>query len=296
MASETKMACRLGRGGLLLGLLAVAAVPVHAQRIPFNKRFFAEQVLRTHEQPVVPVYEGWYRNVDGTYEICFGYFNLNLEEALDIPLGERNFIEPRQYDGHQPTHFTPVPGMSPASPFTSRFRRHWCAFTVTAPASFSETDQIWWTLQREGGEVVRTPGTINAAYILDEPRSDAMGELAPTLRFTANGEGFRGRHGAVAPPRTARVGQPLDVSVWIEHEFEDRMWVGWVKYQGPGQVTLTPAESRPQLTDHKAVATTRAVFSEPGEYQLLLQAIDGIDNFEFHCCWTNAYIPVTVTR
>jgi hypothetical protein len=61
-------------------------------------------------------------------------------------------------------------------------------------------------------------------------------------------------------------------------------------------VTFTPAEARVPLTERRGVATTTVTFSEPGEYQLLMQAIDGTENFEFHCCWTNAYIPVTVTR
>jgi len=282
-----------------LSFLAGAPKPSHAQRIPFEKRFFNEQVLRPHSQPVVPIFEGWYRNADATRELCFGYFNLNMDEPIDIPLGENNFIEPAQYDGHQPTHFTVVPGMTDTSPFTSRFRRIWCAFTVTVPADFAEDGQVWWTLHRDGEDApVRVPGTINGAYILDEPRSDGMGEVAPVLRFTQNGEGFQGRKGLIAPPRTARVGQPLEVSVWVEHEFEERMWTGWLEYRAPegGHVRFSAAEARIPLTAHKGVATTTATFSQPGEYQLLLQVIDGTDNFEFHCCWTNAYIPVTVTR
>jgi hypothetical protein len=158
---------------------------------------------------------------------------------------------------------------------------------------------VWWTLHRDGEDApVRVPGTINAAYILDEPRSGGMGELAPVLRFTQNGQGFQGRKRMTAPPRTARVGQPVDLSVWIEHEFEERMWAGWLKYQAPegGDVTFSAAEARVPLADGRGVATTTATFSAPGEYQILLQVIDGTENFEFHCCWTNAYIPVTVTR
>ena len=278
-----------------LGTLWVAA-PLQAQRIPFEKRVFAEQVLRTHSQPVVPIYEGWYRNADGTREICFGYFNLNMDEAIDIPLGERNFMEPSQYDGHQPTHFTPVPGMTPTSPFRSRFRRYWCAFTITVPADFGETDQVWWTLQREEGEVVRTPGTINPAYILDEPRSDGMGELAPVLRFTQNGEGFQGRHGSIGPVMMGRVGQPVSLSIFIEHPFEEEMWAGWVKYKGPGQVTFSPTEQEVALSGQRGVATTSATFSEPGEYEILFQSLDQTANFEFHCCWTNAYLRVNVSN
>ena len=125
----------IGRGirvwGAAVIALGCAASVLQAQRIPFEKRVFSEQVLRSSEQPVVPIYEGYYENDDGTYDICFGYFNLNLDESVNVPLGENNFIEPTQYDGVQPTHFTPVPGMTPVSPFTSRFRRVWCAFTVT---------------------------------------------------------------------------------------------------------------------------------------------------------------------
>lgn len=284
-------------GGVGAVLLSLVASPVLAQRIPFEKRFFNEQVLRPFGQPVVPIYEGWYRNDDGTADICFGYFNLNIEEPVDIPRGERNFIEPSQYDGHQPTHFTPVPGMSEASPFDSRFRRIWCAFTVTVPASFTDQDQVWWTLHREGEDgPVRTPGTIKTEYVLDEPVSDGMGVESPVLRFSEDSRGFQGRRGMTAPPRTARVGQPLEIDVWIEHAPIEEMWVGWLKYRGPGTVSFSMAEQRIPLLSGEAVATTTVTFSEPGEYELLVQSIDRTANFEFHCCWTNGYVPVTVTR
>ena len=280
-----------------LGLAAVlgASAPLDAQRIPFEKRFFNEQVLRDHAQPVVPLFEGWYPNADGTRDLCFGYFNLNLEEALDIPLGESNVIEPSRYDGRQPTHFTPVPGMTAASPFTSRFRRVWCAFTITVPADFGADEQIWWTLQRPGESPVRSPGNINVAYVLDEPRSDGRGEVAPVLRFAEGDATFQGRRGMTGPARTARVGVPLELTVHAEHEFEERLWVGWLKYSGPGGVTFAPTEQRVALEGGRAIVTTRATVDAPGEYRRLVQSINGTDAFEFHCCWTNGYVPVTVT-
>lgn len=278
-------------GVVLLG----SAMPLEAQRIPFTKRFFSEQVLRDFGQPIIPIYEGWYPNEDGTRDICFGYFNLNLNEAVEIPLGEGNFMEPAEYDGHQPTHFTPVPGMTPASPFTSRFRRPFCTFTVTVPATFGEDDQIWWTLQREGMEALRTPGTINVEYVLDEPTSKGRGDVAPHLRFTESGTAFQGRRGMTASPMSVRVGQPLDVSLWIEHPFEERVWVAWLKYRGPGDVTITPAEQMVPLSGNSGMARVTATFSEPGEYELLVQSLNGWPALEFHCCWTNGYVPVTVT-
>ena len=76
---------RAGVGGMTLALLFAAAGG--AQVTQFSERVFNEQVLRPRGQPVIPLYEGYYPNPDGTYEICFGYFNLNTEEDVDIPLG-----------------------------------------------------------------------------------------------------------------------------------------------------------------------------------------------------------------
>jgi hypothetical protein len=43
-------------------------------------------------QDVVPVYEGWERNADGTFTFVFGYFNRNWKEELAIPAGPDNKI------------------------------------------------------------------------------------------------------------------------------------------------------------------------------------------------------------
>jgi hypothetical protein len=37
-------------------------------------------------------------------------------------------------------------------------------------------------------------------------------------------------------------------------------------------------------------------FGAPGDYRLLVQSINSTTAFEFHCCWTNGYVNVTVTR
>ena len=66
---------------------------------------FNLQVLRASGGPVIPIFEGWYQNPDGTYELSFGYYNVNTEEVLEVPLGPDNFIEPQELDGGQPTRF-----------------------------------------------------------------------------------------------------------------------------------------------------------------------------------------------
>ena len=61
---------------------------------PSNSPTYAPQMLRDSGRPIVPVFEGWFQNEDGTYTLSFGYISMNLEEALHIPLGPDNFIEP----------------------------------------------------------------------------------------------------------------------------------------------------------------------------------------------------------
>src|SRR5688572_117910 len=45
-------------------------------------------------ETVTPVYEGWYRNKDGTVSMSFGYFNRNTTEVIEIPIGPSNTISP----------------------------------------------------------------------------------------------------------------------------------------------------------------------------------------------------------
>src|SRR5215470_13449638 len=56
-------------------------------------------------QDVVPAFEGWERNPDGSFNMVFGYMNRNYEQELDIPVGADNMIEPGLADQGQPTHF-----------------------------------------------------------------------------------------------------------------------------------------------------------------------------------------------
>ncbi|HXV86915.1 MAG TPA: hypothetical protein VD793_09460, partial [Gemmatimonadales bacterium] len=74
---------------------------------------------RASGQTVTPVFEGWYRNPDGSFSLSFGYFNRNGKEALEIPVGPDNSFQPGEANQGQPTHFEP--------------RRHWGVFAVRVP-------------------------------------------------------------------------------------------------------------------------------------------------------------------
>ncbi len=266
--------------GVCLALLFVASGG--AQVTPVSQRTFNEQVLRPSGQPVIPLYEGYYENPNETYEICFGYFNLNTQEDLDIPLGPANFIKPAEFDGAQPTHFDRVPA--------ARYRRHFCVFTVNVPADFGDREVVW-TLTTHGGEAISTPGKVLPSYVLDELLSGGRGDVAPILKFETNGTEFQGRTGFTGEPRTVSVGDPLTLTVSVDHP-ADRSWVAWTHHQGPGRVDF--AESEITVDKADGMASTTASFTEPGDYLIRVQAIDNTAAFEFHCCWTNGYVPVRV--
>ncbi len=268
---------------VLAAAVCLFAAPSEAQVIPQEGRVFNEQLLRPSGQAVVPLFEGWFENSDGTSDICFGYFNLNTAEALDVPLGPDNFIEPSEFDGMQPTHFDRVP--------EAGYRRHFCVFTVTVPEDFAQ-GRVVWTL-RTRGEPLSTPGKLLPPYYLDEPETGGRGVVAPVLKLDADGPEFQGRTGFTVSPRTVAVGDPLTLTVWVDHP-APRSWVGWTVHQGPGHVEFGEAEMQVEQAD--GTATTTARFSEPGEYLVRVQSIFSTTSFEYHCCWTNGYIPVAVTR
>ena len=98
---------------LIAAMFALGPTSLVAQqwveKIPGNAGEWNVRMLRDSGQPVIPIFDGWVLEEDGTATLCLGYFNLNFDEALEIPLGPYNYIEPAHLDGIQPTYFNPVP-------------------------------------------------------------------------------------------------------------------------------------------------------------------------------------------
>ena len=307
-------------GGTLSGPAAVDAQGPEG-RWPLQPRSSIDRVI-------APFLEGWYANEDGTYTLSFGYLNRN-EEAVEIPLGDGNLLEPAQFDGGQPTTF--LPG------------RHRGVFAVTVPAAISGED-VWWSLRNpRSGEVTKVPGrTTIGAYQLDwVPRPH--GSLPPRVSFDSDTDEGRGPPGIMSERTfTVEAGSPLTLSVNArdpsERDREDARFkeaiplrVVWTQFRGPGEVEFTRHESTPEPEPPDSAAVARAAaaaaagfggrggrrdrpevvplkeghgtarvvvtFSEPGEYILRVQ----VDNFGAtdsgsgdQCCWTNGYVRVTV--
>ena len=314
------MTYRVCVGCLALALAVLSRAPLDAQdRRPLSAQ---QRNLAAGGLAVSPYFEGWYRNANGTYTVSFGYFNRNREEVVSLPVGPDNFIEPSEFNGTQPTLFSP--------------RREVGVFTVTMAGDFAESGgRVVWTINAHG---VRheVPGRIGVgAYNLSHGAM-AMGSLPPVLKLRRNGpelwgvmsttgnpatdpvalEG-EGPIGSVRNPlpMTASVGTPLTLTVWAvdrldpgaRGEGSDRVQitpgVAWYTHQGPspaefGEPDDEDGEGNEPEPDEDGETTTTATFSEPGTYMLRVR----VDNFNplegspgDQCCWTNGYISVTVS-
>jgi len=255
---------------------------------------FDVQVLRPSGGPVIPIFEGWYQNPEGSYELSFGYFNTNTEEVLETPLGPDNYIEPAQFDGRQPTRFEPVPEGD---------RRHWGVFTVTVPSDFGDRDVVW-TL-RTSEQTLSVPGRLTRApYQLAGWQFPGRASVAPSVRWHLGAPVGRGPAGVVGDLVQAKMGEPHAVSVWTTRDVESAgderpINLRWFKHQGPGEVSF--AEPIHQVEADAwaepgswVEVTTDVTFSEAGEYILRVLAFNIVREFEFQCCWTNGFVPVTV--
>ena len=243
-------------------------------------------------QSVTPVFEGWYRNKDGTYSLSFGYYNRNTSERMDIAVGDENFVTPGSPNQGQPSHFAA--------------KRHWGVFAVTVPANFGDK-QVVWTLKNRG-QTFAIPGHLKPDWQIDALEGEASADnTPPTLTFSAGGAEGRGPFGVTSGPLTATVGKPITVTVMVTDDAKTGSTgaggvrvptpvdLTWFKHQGPGDVTFGTPTNRLAATG--GTGSTTATFTRAGDYLLRVRANDSAVASAGHaqCCWTNGFIKVTVT-
>lgn len=281
----------------LLWLAALASIFMMSAVDPARS-----QIVHARGQNVVPVYEGWERNPDGTVTMVFGYFNRNLEERPIIAIGADNKFEPGDPDRGQPTHFYP--------------RRQQFMFRVPVPADWG-TRELVWTLTSHGrteravGSLLPVWEITEQAYEqnrsstllrrIDDPvnkppvvvlRGSPQASVTPpaTLALTVSvtDDGLPVARPSPRPRSSSSVTRQPDSPMTQAVVSIDPAWrlgVIWVHHRGPGPVTFTP--QRQAIADGKAGdATARVGFSTPGTYVLRAYADDGI---------LTSYVDVTVT-
>jgi hypothetical protein len=239
-------------------------------------------------QTVTPVYEGWYKNPDGTFSLSFGYYNRNSEEVVEVAIGANNFIEPGDPNQGQPTRFQP--------------RRHWGVFAVRVPADFG-AKTVTWTLKIRGATYA-IPGGLRPNWQIDALEGEAgAGNTPPALRFDPNGAAGSGPFGITAGPLAAVPGEPVTLAVWARDDGRGSgrgavpVTLTWFEHQGPGTVTFNPNTAR--VPNEGGQAATAATFAEAGDYIVRVRANDasGVANAgHAQCCWTNGFVKVRVRR
>lgn len=288
------------------GLMAAAALAVtfvgSAQQ-PASQGPLPLGPNRNAGEGVTPAFEGWYYKADGSRALLVGYYNRNLKQVLDIPVGPNNRIEPGGPDYGQPTHFIP--------------RRQWGVLTVPLPKDFGDK-KLTWTIVANG-YTASIPLSLHQAYQVEPFLEKAMGNTPPTLRFDPAGAVHTGPPDGIAASLTTAVAEPLTLTAWVTDkpakiivnvprppggggggrgrggERRPELALTWTLHRGPANVTFD--KEKPEIdkaADGKT--TTTATFTAPGDYILRAQANDvsGDGGGGFQCCWSNAHVRVTV--
>ena len=232
-------------------------------------------------QNVVPYFEGWIRNADGSFDLVFGYFNRNWQEELAIPAGPDNKFEPGAPDRGQPTYFLP--------------RRQGWVFRVRVPADFGKQVLTW---------TIKANGKTETAYGELLPVEEITERIIMTRGNLNPGEGDPNKPPAItiAVAATAAAGQPVALTANVTDDGLPKprvtaqrtaatdatriqaqanssatprprgLTVTWMQLRGPTKVTFDPAGPSPVAG---GAVVTAARFPSPGVYAVRATASDG---------------------
>jgi hypothetical protein len=241
-------------------------------------------------QNVVPVFEGWIRNTDGTFTFVFGYFNRNWKEEPAIPAGPDNRLDPGPPDLGQPTYFLP--------------RRQPWVFRVQVPRDWGQRELVW---------TITTHGRAEKAYAQLSPDEEIRERLIMSRGNLNPGEDDPNQPPSVriAPVPPASVSNPVSLTALVEDDGLPKpraapapragaipraqtnsvaerprggLSVTWFEYRGPARVTF---DSPGPIAVARGQAVTTAHFTVPGTYVLRAVASDS-------ALQTSADVTITV--
>jgi hypothetical protein len=255
-------------------LLAAGALAPAQQPAPT----YIPQTKFARGQDVVPSFDGWMKNADGSFTMVFGYMNRNYEEEPAIPAGPDNKIEPGVPDRGQPTYFLP--------------RRHAWMFRVTVPSDWGNQELVW-TITANGRaekaygslksdeeiseRLIRTRGNLNPG--LDDPNQPPSIEIAPVSSAVVGQPVALVAHvtdDGLPKPRVPKARPEVQAGKGQTNSATARPRIGlavtWSPYRGPAKVTFD--DSGP-IAVSGGQAVTNVRFTVPGTYVLRATANDG---------------------
>ena len=297
---------------LLVAAAVIASLVGMPQLAPAQLDHLPYMLKYNKGQNVQPIFQGWSRNPDGTFEMHLGYLNRNYLEELYVPIGPDNHIEPGGPDQGQPTYF-----------YTRNNRQ---IFSVTVPADFGNQELIWtltvrgtteravawlqpeWEIdptfggRRQGEENLRN---VAPTLSLSVPASISLQDEL-TLTASVTDDGLPTPRGSRQLQRNRAVGQEIPpILVPPEGTPEpptnlpqlnvnargrqsrpsppEGLSVSYIVWRGPAGVVFEP----PFATAEGGSAATAATFGQPGDYVLQARAHDGAKS-------TYEFINVTV--
>ncbi len=309
MGVNPKWAVIACASAMLCGVAGTAGAQVDLRDLPIVSQ---PQQRFNSGQDVQPIFEGWTRNTDGSYQVHFGYLNRNYQEQPSIPVGPNNFFSPGHEDRHQPTYFYPR---------TQRYQ-----FSVRAQADWGQTDELVWSLTVNGStqyasawlqqewEIDANTFTSNTGMGRGRSRAEVYADVPPvvtvgvaqasvaveeplTLTASITDDELPGKVPSRRPRRQRHPsliepdGSPKvpDNIQWYRKPRPPRngLAILWIVYRGPSDATFTPPGFQRSVSEEEGddafsgVATSGPLSSESTSLEG-----DG---------WTSATFETTVT-
>lgn len=283
--------------GLVFLLLSLPFSSVLAQieHLPYQLKYDKGQTIQ-------PIFQGWSRNPDGSFDMHFGYLNRNYNDELHIPVGPDNVIEMAGLDNiqNQPTYF--------------QTRENRDLFTVNVPPDFGNREIVWRVTSQ--GQTFEAIGWLQAEWEIDEyggytPSPEVLANKPPQLRVTTatavslpnkltltaavtdddlpkreTGQSNRERpvnewnrtplltrpeNALEIPTNVPQLNTNIRGSMEKPTAPRDKLTVSYSVWRGPANITVEPIFA--EVVEGQA--TTEITFSEPGEYELRVRAFDG---------------------
>jgi hypothetical protein len=261
-------------------LIAALTTPVSSQTPAGGAQdVYVNNVRYNNGQSIQPVFEGWSKNADGSFDMWFGYLNRNYEERLNISVGPDNGFNGE--DMGQPEFF--------------ETRRQMFAFKVTVPATFPKDRDLVWTL-KANGVTLRAYGSLWPVWEIDGNTISANRGSRTAVDFD---EPPNQAPRVVDPParQQIEVGRPLAITLSVQDDGNPRpradrgarvagikaaaskpeelplnqsLRVSWLQWRGPGIARFDPRVARVA----EGQATTTVTFDKPGRYVLRAYAED----------------------